>query len=101
MVLLITLQQRIDVSKETVELAAKSTTEAEDLYRTISDAEPRFSVYRYTHEFEGHEESPIAFIYTCPSGAKVRERMVYASSIASVIAYTNKDAGLTVNKRVS
>lgn len=94
------IQQKIDLPTETIELVNTSVSDAEDVSRAISDDEPRFSLYRYTHEFEGQHLSPIVFIYTCPSGAKVKERMVYASSRASVIAYASNEVGLKVEKKV-
>lgn len=94
------LHQRIDLPTEKIELAEISISDADDLSQAITEDEPRFSLYRYGHEFEGQHLSPIVFVYTCPNGAKVRERMVYAAARASVIAYANYEAGLRVEKKV-
>ena len=40
------------------------------------------------------------FIYTCPTGSRVKERMVYASSRAGVIATASSEAGIEITKRV-
>ncbi|KAI9826328.1 MAG: Twinfilin-1 [Thelocarpon impressellum] len=94
------VQLMIDVRKEQIELAATSQTEAAQLATAISEDEPRYSFFRYQHDFHGQAESPVIFIYTCPSGSKVKERMLYASSRAGVIATASSEAGLTVGKRL-
>ena len=92
--------QKIDVSKESIELADTSSTEADGLASAISGSEPRYSFFRYSHDFEGQEQAPIVFLYTCPSGSKIKERMLYASSRAGVIAAAGSDAGLEITKKV-
>ncbi|KAI9782320.1 MAG: Twinfilin-1 [Peltula sp. TS41687] len=94
------VQLRIDLPTEQIELAKSSMCDADDISQAISEDEPRFSFYRYTHEFEAQHLSPIFFVYTCPSGAKIKERMVYASARASVIAYASYEAGLEVQKKL-
>lgn len=92
--------QRIDTSKETIELAGTSSTEADGLASTISDSEPRYSFFRFLHDFEGQEQAPVVFIYTCPSGSKIKERMLYASSSSGVVSAASGDAGLVIAKKV-
>lgn len=41
------------------------------------------------------------FIYTCPPGAKVKERMLYAASKIALLSGAKADIGLNVEKRVS
>ncbi|MCJ1337379.1 Twinfilin-1 [Bachmanniomyces sp. S44760] len=94
------VQLKINVSKESIELAGTSTTDAKGLASAISDTEPRYSFFRYTHEHEGQESSPIIFIYTCPSTSKVKERMMYASSNKGVQAIATNEAGLEIGKRM-
>ena len=94
------LVQMIDVGREAIELVGTSRTELEDLSSHISDSDPRYSFFRYSHEHEGQEQSPIIFIYTCPSGSKIKERMIYASSRAGIIAAAGKEAGVEVAKKV-
>lgn len=43
----------------------------------------------------------IVFIYTCPSGSKIRERMLYSSSKANVITAAENDASIKVVKKVT
>lgn len=92
--------QRIDPPKETIELAGTSLIEADALADTISDSEPRYSFFRFAHEFEGLQQSPVLFIYTCPSGSKIKERMLYASSRSGIVSAASSDAGLTIVKKV-
>lgn len=49
---------------------------------------------------DGKEESPIVFIYTCPSGSKVKERMVYASFKKVVMDAASREGGFEVAKKV-
>ncbi|MCJ1385730.1 Twinfilin-1 [Xylographa soralifera] len=94
------VQLMIDVGREAIELAGTSKTDPEDLSSHISDSDPRYSFFRYSHEHEGPEQSPIVFIYTCPSGSKIKERMIYASSRAGVIAAAGKEAGVEIAKKL-
>ncbi|KAI9055669.1 hypothetical protein LZ554_000612 [Drepanopeziza brunnea f. sp. 'monogermtubi'] len=94
------VQLKINISTETMELAASNSTPVSALSSTISATEPRYSFYRYTHTHNGTSSSPILFIYTCPSGSKVKERMLYAASSRSAVAVAETEAGLKVEKRL-
>lgn len=63
------------------------------LGKQISDTEPTYTFYRYPGS------SGVLFIYTCPSGSKIKDRMVYASSRAFVPLIA-KDLGVDVVKRL-
>ena len=88
--------QKFDLAKETIEIAGTMTTDTESLSSAISETDPRYSFFRY----EIQEQSPIIFIYTCPPGSRIKERMVYASFRAGVVALAQKEAGLDIAKRV-
>lgn len=94
------VQLAIDVPNETIELAGTTSISPDLLAGAISGDEPRFSFYRHDHDFEGERQSPIAFIYTCPSGSKIKERMLYASSRANVVEVAGTEAGLLIEKRL-
>jgi len=94
------VQLKIDVARETIELAGTSSTEAHGLASSISDSEPRYSFYRYSHDFQGEQQAPVVFIYTCPTGSKVKERMIYASSSRGIVAAAETKAGLEITKRL-
>ncbi|KAK6595572.1 cofilin/tropomyosin-type actin-binding protein [Botrytis cinerea] len=94
------VQIKMNIAKETMELASKTQTSISEISSTISATEPRFSFYRYTHDHNGSTSSPILFIYTCPSGSKIKERMIYASSSRSAQQLAESEAGLTIEKRL-
>jgi len=93
------VQLAIDTTKETVELGGCEAIEAHDLSRVISDSAPRFSFFVFHHVYEGENNSPIVFIYTCPSTSKIKERMIYASSRSSIISMAEQ-AGLKIAKKL-
>ena len=92
--------KKIAIATETIELAETSTTEVEGLSSIISDTDPRYSFFRFSYNQEGFEQAPIIFIYTCPAGSKIKERMVYATSRAGVVLMAIHEAGLEVVKKV-
>ena len=94
-------KQKIDVPQEAIELVGMSETNAASLSGKLSDEEPRYSFFRYRQEVQGREDNDVVFIYTCPPGSKVKERMMYACSVRGVMAAANKEAGLEITKRVS
>ncbi|KAL8721219.1 MAG: hypothetical protein Q9225_002068, partial [Loekoesia sp. 1 TL-2023] len=85
---------------EEIELAGVEETDVQGLTNRISDTEPRYSLFRYTHEVAGREETLIVFIYTCPPGSKVKERMVYASFKKVVMDAVSKEGGFEVAKKL-
>ena len=95
------VQLSIDISKETIELVTlEANIDANDLPRLVSSEEPRFTFFVFNHTYEGNQESPIVFLYTCPTGANIKQRMVYASSRGAIIRVAEKEAGLVIAKRV-
>ncbi|KAF2875125.1 hypothetical protein BDV95DRAFT_538601 [Massariosphaeria phaeospora] len=89
------VQLRMDVASETLQLASVSSATPSSLSSAIDGAEPRFSFYRHADA-----AASIVFISTCPSGAKIKERMLYAASRSNVIALAQGEAGLKVAKRI-
>ncbi|KAI4167120.1 MAG: hypothetical protein LQ343_007482 [Gyalolechia ehrenbergii] len=85
---------------EQVELAGVEETDVQGLASNISDTEPRYSFFRYTHEVDGTEGSSIVFIYTCPAGSKVKERMVYASFKKLVMDAASAEGEFEVTKKL-
>ncbi|EPE25001.1 Actin depolymerizing protein [Glarea lozoyensis ATCC 20868] len=94
------VQLQINIATETMELASVTSTPISALPKTISNSAPRYSFYRFTHEHAGQTQSPILFIYTCPSGSKIKERMLYAASSRSAVQVAEAEAGIKVEKRV-
>ncbi|KAF2201708.1 actin depolymerizing protein [Delitschia confertaspora ATCC 74209] len=85
----------IDVPTETVNLISISSTSVDALSSTISSSEPQFSFYKYSDP-----DQSIIFISSCPSGAKIKARMLYAASRSNVMSLAEQDAGLKVAKKI-
>lgn len=83
-----------------MELASTSTTEISQLSSVISTTEPRYTFFRYDHDYKGDAQSPVLFVYTCPSGSKIKERMLYAASSRSAVGLAQTEAGITVAKKI-
>ncbi|TVY30825.1 Twinfilin [Lachnellula hyalina] len=94
------VQLKINIATETMELASSTSVPIGGLASTISSTEPRYSFYRFTHTHAGEETSPILFIYTCPSGSKIKERMLYAASSRSAVQIAEAEAGLKIEKKI-
>lgn len=92
--------QKINTATEVMELASVTSTDISSLGSTISSTEPRYSFYRYTHTHQGATSSPVLFIYTCPSGSKIKERMLYAASSRSAVQLAETEAGLKIEKKI-
>lgn len=74
----------VDVSNEQVVLGQHHETASEtSLGQIISDSQPQYTVYK-------HNSDSVLFIYTCPNGSKVRERMLYASNKESAVSAISK-----------
>ena len=85
---------------ERIELAGTATVEVATLGSAIAATEPRYSFFRYAHAVAGEARAPLVFVYTCPTAAPVKARMLYASSKAGVLAAAEKEAGVVVAKKV-
>ncbi|KAI1001897.1 hypothetical protein K3495_g6306 [Podosphaera aphanis] len=93
------VQLRINAQSEVVELESYTATAINDVGKTISNAAPRYSFYRYDHTHKGISSSPILFIYTCPSGSKVKERMLYAAFSRSA-QLLSEEVGIKIEKKI-
>ncbi|RYN65237.1 hypothetical protein AA0118_g3293 [Alternaria tenuissima] len=89
------VQLRMNGSNETLELVSSSSATPPTIAQAIDAKEPRYSFYR-------HDDSAasIVFISTCPSGAKIRERMLYAASRGNVVSLAQNEGGLKVEKKI-
>eukprot|EP00667_Euglena_gracilis_P015050 EG_transcript_15624 len=78
------------VAHETIEvdrqLADPVTPEA--LAALLPRDEPRFVLLRYPHRYEDAEQCSTVFLYVCPEGCKVKLRMTFSTTKASVITET-------------
>lgn len=70
--------------------------EPSNVAASITTSEPRYSFYSIP--LTTAEKPEILFIYTCPSGSKIKERMVYATGKSWVRIVAERDAGIAVAK---
>jgi len=94
------VQLMINTASETIELAQESSCSGDEISSALPTDSPRYSFFKFDHVYQGSNESPIVFIYTCPPGSKIKERMLYASCRQSVVDTAKRDAGLTIAKRI-
>ncbi|CAK7563849.1 MAG: Twinfilin-1 [Sporothrix epigloea] len=97
---------KINPDTEIVELddvpSSAGPSTIDDVVRTISATEPRFTFFRYSHTFNGSASQPLLFFYTCPAtpGTKaIKFRMMYPLMKRSVLAVATGEAGLTLDKK--
>lgn len=71
----------------------ESGVRKEDVVGKISKTEPRYSFYN-----EGARQGGAVFIYTCPSGSKIKERMVYSTGKSWTRNFVERDVGVVVGR---
>jgi len=59
----------------------------------LSKTEPRFTFWNYNHTWNDEQQTVCYFIYSCPTESKVKERMKYSSSKATILQYA-KECGI-------
>ncbi|KAF1987911.1 actin depolymerizing protein [Aulographum hederae CBS 113979] len=95
---------KIDVPTETVVLASQppSGVSPDSLATAIPSDGPHYTFYRYTYTSPTSASSTnaVIFVYTCPTASKIKERMIYASSRANIVAWAEQVAGLKVDKKL-
>ncbi|KAL4871156.1 hypothetical protein BDV12DRAFT_38372 [Aspergillus spectabilis] len=88
------VQLSIDVPTESLKLAAaQSGIDADSIESHISSSSPRYTFYHYP------DSDAVIFIYTCPSGSSIKERMLYASSRMYALQIA-EEQGLKVSKKI-
>jgi len=93
------VQLKVDPTKETIELADAKTTDISGVQRSIPDNEPRFSLFRYSHEHEGEHYDSVVFVYSCTNNSPVKLKMLY-STVKAVANSTCENVGLKIDKRI-
>lgn len=87
------LSFKININQEQVELLNKMTLASEnELLEMIEINHPSYSLYK------NNKNSLIYFIYSCPSGSKVKERMVYASNKQGFVHYLKDVDNISITK---
>ncbi|OJI99364.1 hypothetical protein ASPVEDRAFT_38791 [Aspergillus versicolor CBS 583.65] len=88
------VQVAIDVPTETLKLvSSESGVDADSVQKQISESSPRYSFYHYP------DSDAVIFIYTCPSGSSIKERMLFASSRMYALQVAEQQ-GLKVSKKI-
>lgn len=88
----------IDVDGEQLSLqGSESSVTPESLVsvleaQTTDDVQPQYAIYRYA-------DDSTAFIYSCPLGSKVKQRMLYASFKQGLINHL-KQLGIDITKNI-
>ena len=87
-------KQTVDIPTEKIVLAhSHSDVEAHSVATHISSSSPRYSFYHYPGS------DVVIFVYTCPTGSSIKERMLHASSRRNAIAVAEQE-GLKIEKKV-
>ncbi|KAL4780163.1 hypothetical protein BJX76DRAFT_56239 [Aspergillus varians] len=88
------VQVAIDVRTETLKLvSSESGVDADSVQRQISSSSPRYTFYHYP------DSDAVIFIYTCPSGSSIKERMLFASSRMYALQVA-EEQGLKISKKI-
>ncbi|KAF2751263.1 twinfilin-1 [Sporormia fimetaria CBS 119925] len=86
------VQLRMDMKEEVLKLCeVDKAVDVKELASRIHATEPRFSFYR--------TGGKTLFVSTCPSGSRIKERMLFAASRGNVIALAEKE-GVKVDARI-
>lgn len=86
------LMQTVDIPTETIKLVdTQSDVDRDSVATHISSTSPRYSFYHYPGS------DVVVFVYTCPTGSSIKERMLHASSRRNAIAVAEGE-GLKISK---
>ena len=93
--------QYIDVKTESIELASHTETDVHGLKSAISGDGPRYSLYKVAAGQGLSSGGGLVFIYTCPEGLGVKDRMLHAGSKRGFLTGLEKDLGIDISRKVS
>jgi len=92
------VQLRIDPDRETIELRQATNASGDSLGNEIPTDEPCFSFFRWDHQFEGANLSPVVFLYSCAESSKVKLKMLY-STVKAAAADAASQQGIEISKK--
>lgn len=95
------VQLKYALPDETIQLDSSTDNVApEAVGSTINAEEPRYTFY--SHPTATNQDAAggpmILFIYTCPSGSKIKERMIYSTGKSFTRIVAERDAEIAVTK---
>jgi len=92
------VQLSVDPVKETIELVnKKSVPQIDSLLSEIPEDQPRYTFYKYDHEFEAENFESNLFIYSCPAASQIKLKMLY-STVKSVVSEAAEASGIKIEK---
>ena len=89
--------------------AINNIHKGEEIKDIIFEDEPRYSFFRFLHNYKGTEVTSIStllynltntvFIYSCPSSSSIKLRMLYASNRRAILAIAG-ELGVKVDTKI-
>jgi len=73
------VQLRVDPTKETIELRTTKTATIDSLSSHLPTNEPCFTFFRYDHNHDGEDQSPVLFVYSSTDDSPVKLKMLYST----------------------
>lgn len=80
-------------------LASLASVALDDVKASLPADGPQYTVYSYLPPGDG-ARPVVIFIYSCPPKSPIRTRMIYSSSVGSLIAKIKERVGVEVDKKV-
>lgn len=95
------VQLSVDTLNEAIKLERTETSlSADKVASCIPRDKPRYTFYRFEHEFEGRPLDNTFFIYSLPaSGSSIKERMLYSSCKGPFLAEATR-LGVDIAKKM-
>jgi twinfilin-like protein len=94
------VQLAVDPSKETIELdQTDASGSLENARNLLSTKEPRFGLFRFSHQRDGNTLSPIVFVYSSSDNAPIKLKMLY-STVKAVANESAENVGLKIDKKI-
>eukprot|EP01095_Lingulamoeba_sp_RSL-Kostka_P002794 TRINITY_DN13711_c0_g1_i1.p1 TRINITY_DN13711_c0_g1~~TRINITY_DN13711_c0_g1_i1.p1 ORF type:complete len:342 (+),score=143.87 TRINITY_DN13711_c0_g1_i1:51-1076(+) len=94
------VQLSVDLDNETIELVSTKVIGIGDLPSEIPDDHPSFSFFKYSHNHDGNQVSPMIFVYACTDNAPIKERMLYSTVKSAAQAQSKKEANVSVDHKL-
>ncbi|ODM92108.1 Twinfilin-1 [Orchesella cincta] len=95
------VQLKIEIDEEVIELASTADTNVQDLPKRVPGSHARYHLFNFPHTHEGDYVESLVFIYSMPGyNCSIKERMLYSSCKAPLIAAMENQIGLVMEKRM-
>ncbi|PAV73455.1 hypothetical protein WR25_03119 isoform B [Diploscapter pachys] len=96
------VQLSVDTLNEAIKLeGTQDNLDAQDLAKKISRDKPRYTFFRFDHNWEGTIFNSVLFIYSLPaSGSSIKERMLYSSCKGPFLDTVTRHLGVEISRKV-